>query len=134
MNKNDGATIIVSYTWSQDATRMGSLVQGYNTPEEKLLVDLIIGDLAVMHGLDKEYLSNLVVDHHAHDWSHEPNSGGDSSPFQRENKLFMFNRRFCFFWTKPICNSIPTCNATCGWITSFCWRSDKCTSCVRAFL
>jgi len=31
MNKNEGATIIVSYTWSQDAARMGSLVQGHNT-------------------------------------------------------------------------------------------------------
>jgi len=134
MNKNEGATIIVSYTWSQDAARMGSFVQGHNSPEEKLLVDLIIGDLAVMHSLDKEYLCGLIVDYHAYDWSHEPNSAGDSSPFQRENKLFMFNRRFFFFWTKPIFNSIPTRSAAGGWDTSFCWRSDKCTPCVRAFL
>jgi len=59
---------------------MGSLIQGHDTPEEKLLVDLIIGDLAVMHGLTKEDLYKLIVVYHAYDWSHEPNSAGNSSP------------------------------------------------------
>jgi len=134
MNKDEGATMIVSYSWSQDASRIGSLVQGYNTPEEKLLVDLIIGDLADIHDLDKKYLSGLIVDYHAYDWSQEPHSAGDSSPSQREDKLLMFNRRFFCVWTKPIFKSMATRNGASGWGTSFCWRSDKCTPCVRAFL
>ena len=80
INKSEGATIIASYTWSQDASRLGSLVQGRSTSEESILVDLIIGDLAAMHGLDKKYLSCLVVDWHAYNWADKQNSAGKSSP------------------------------------------------------
>lgn len=60
-------TIIVSYTWSQDASRMGAFVQGETGPPHML--DIILKDLADMHGVkDVIELQELVVDHHAWDW------------------------------------------------------------------
>jgi monoamine oxidase len=71
-----GATMIASYTWAQDAARMGALVQEKGSPADQLLLDLIIGDLAVMHNLDPAYLRSLVIDHQAFDWYNEPNAAG----------------------------------------------------------
>ena len=42
------------------------------------LIDLILGDLAAMHGLNKTALAALVVDYHAWNWYNHENSAGNS--------------------------------------------------------
>ncbi|KDQ10963.1 hypothetical protein BOTBODRAFT_469085 [Botryobasidium botryosum FD-172 SS1] len=63
------AVMIASYTWSQDAQRIASLVNGPSSTDEKLLVELILNDLAVMHGLDPDFLHDELEDFMAWDWS-----------------------------------------------------------------
>ncbi|KAF7972672.1 hypothetical protein HWV62_17218 [Athelia sp. TMB] len=66
INENTGATLIASYTWAEDAVRIGSLA---NSPSELLVVAGIIKDLADMHQMDHDDLANLVEDYKIHDWS-----------------------------------------------------------------
>ncbi|KDQ59033.1 hypothetical protein JAAARDRAFT_192592 [Jaapia argillacea MUCL 33604] len=77
---NDGASIIVSYTWSQDALRFGSFIDRQQTvhlPDEARLLDVILKDLADMHGItDYTYLPKLVDKYHAYHWYSEPNAAG----------------------------------------------------------
>ncbi|KDQ17782.1 hypothetical protein BOTBODRAFT_105219 [Botryobasidium botryosum FD-172 SS1] len=73
------ATMIVSYTWAQDALRFGAFVENDNpgAPEEAILIDTILKDLADMHGIpDYAILPGLMVDHHAHNWYGNEHTGG----------------------------------------------------------
>ncbi|KAF9806840.1 hypothetical protein IEO21_08520 [Rhodonia placenta] len=45
-------TMIVSYTWSQDALRFGALAHGKSPAAARALVDVILRDLADIHGYD----------------------------------------------------------------------------------
>ena len=64
-------TILASYTWSQDASRLGSLIQGPDTAQEKQLINMIFNDLAVLHRVSVKSLTELYVGHHAWDWCHD---------------------------------------------------------------
>jgi monoamine oxidase len=68
MHQNKDATMIVSYTWAQDALRLGALAKGKGTEEEKLLLQLILKDLADMHEIDVGKLSEMMVDYNVHNW------------------------------------------------------------------
>lgn len=76
IGQQTGATMIVSYTWSQDALRLGALIQGRDSTAEAHLIDLILEDLAVMHSIDKAKLRSLVVNYHAFDWYRHEFSAG----------------------------------------------------------
>ena len=74
----DAATMIVSYTWAQDAARFGALCQGKDTPAEKRLIQLILKDLSDMHGYpDTSTLTDLLVDYHAWNWYGNEYSSGE---------------------------------------------------------
>jgi len=80
-NPETPGVLMVSYTWAQDATRMGALVQGsdFKTriyPEERELIDLLFRDLANLHGANEEDLRDLYIDHYAHNWFEDPNANG----------------------------------------------------------
>lgn len=86
-NLHDGAdkpaVLLASYTWAQDATRVGSLVDRQQTPESdgKLveLVELILRNLARLHAEHISYdeIREQYTGHcHAYDWSHDPNTAG----------------------------------------------------------
>ncbi|KAF8602342.1 hypothetical protein BDV93DRAFT_582235 [Ceratobasidium sp. AG-I] len=71
----DSATIIVSYTWAQDALRFGSYIRGEDGPAEQALLAIIFKDLTDMHGIkdaqgnpDYTYLPSIKVEHHAWSW------------------------------------------------------------------
>ncbi|UKZ79119.1 hypothetical protein TrVFT333_006869 [Trichoderma virens FT-333] len=72
------AVLLASYTWSQDATRMGSLLQpGAVHPKEEELVDLILRDLASLHNLAYDDLKKLYIGvHHGFSWSQDPFTAG----------------------------------------------------------
>ncbi|KAI0447287.1 hypothetical protein F4803DRAFT_364707 [Xylaria telfairii] len=70
------AVLLASYTWSQDANRMGSLVNNINEDE---LVELILRDLARLHAQHMTYESiktSFTGIYHAYSWSHDPTTAG----------------------------------------------------------
>ncbi|KAI2464211.1 FAD/NAD(P)-binding domain-containing protein [Annulohypoxylon bovei var. microspora] len=79
-NLQDGndkpAVLLASYTWAQDANRMGSLV---NTTDEEELVELILRDLARLHARHMTYdriKRSFTGTYNAYSWSHDPATAG----------------------------------------------------------
>ncbi len=59
---NTDAVMIASYTWSQDAARVGGLMNGRNTADEQFLIDNILKDLAALHDVTFDFLKNELQD------------------------------------------------------------------------
>jgi monoamine oxidase len=84
------AVLLCSYTWQQDAQRIGSLTSSspnithaQKVVDEANLETLLLRDLARLHRNERQteddiftLISGLYVDHHAHDWSADPNAAG----------------------------------------------------------
>lgn len=65
------AVLIASYTWSQDAQRIGSLVQGPGSNAESVLVDVVLKGLVRLHNkvnITYQYLKDELLEYYAHDW------------------------------------------------------------------
>jgi monoamine oxidase len=75
------AVIIVSYVWWQDASRLGSLLQGRNSPAEQELVETILQDLAVMHDIPYNTLVNELIDYFPWDFYHDQYTRGAFASF-----------------------------------------------------
>jgi monoamine oxidase len=67
--------LLASYTWAQDALRVGSLAQGKDTPADLHLRDITLDNVARLHGVSKEKMGP-VVDHFAHSWYNDEHSRG----------------------------------------------------------
>ena len=74
------STLIASYCWTQDAERMGALMNGDGTGKPELM-DLVLRDLAAVHGVTVKWLEQFYTpgDYFAWDWLHDPLTMG--SPF-----------------------------------------------------
>ncbi len=72
------AVMIASYTWSQDAARVGGLINGRNTVDEQFLIDNILKDLAALHDVTFDFLKNELRDWYAWDWYSDPFTLGES--------------------------------------------------------
>ncbi|KAH8096668.1 hypothetical protein BXZ70DRAFT_896012 [Cristinia sonorae] len=84
------ATIIVSYTWSQDALRLGAY-QGDNEDKKEVLLNAIINDLAAIHGIENPAeLRSLVVGCDIWSWYQDENAVGAFALFgpQQFSKLY----------------------------------------------
>ncbi|KAM5356605.1 hypothetical protein ACJ41O_003251 [Fusarium nematophilum] len=108
---NDGedkpAVLMVSYTWAQDATRIGSLIPKYdknNQPHlDEPLVTLCLQNLAKLWEQEPEapsfdFLRGQYVTHHAWAWSHDPYTGGAFAlfgPGQFSNIYPRFQKIYC---------------------------------------
>ncbi|KAI9686422.1 MAG: hypothetical protein M1822_003767 [Bathelium mastoideum] len=77
--------LLVSYTWSQEAERIGALINEESPAKEDELKKLLFHDLARLHaktGDDAEYqrlydlISDNYLDHYAYDWYKNPRSVG----------------------------------------------------------
>ncbi|CAH0024590.1 unnamed protein product [Clonostachys rhizophaga] len=69
------AVLLCSYTWGQDAQRIGSLCSNNTAHDDKELKRLIIHELARLHAREEfpfeklvEHLEEQYVDHHGYDW------------------------------------------------------------------
>jgi monoamine oxidase len=71
-----GATLIVSYTWGQDALRLGTWAQGQGSEVEKQMLEMVLKDLADMHKTSYSNLVRLVIDHKVYNWYADQYSGG----------------------------------------------------------
>jgi monoamine oxidase len=66
-----GGVLIVSYTWAQDAARMGVLEK-----DTQKLKDLCLSNLAVVHKIPLETLEDDFQDIYIHDWYNDKYSQG----------------------------------------------------------
>jgi hypothetical protein len=97
------AVLLCSYTWQQDAERMGALMSSSNKHEQQLedeveLKDLVLRDLAKMHSSDEmseeevyKMISESYLDHFAHDWTHDPNTSGAFAFFRPQQFSNVWN-------------------------------------------
>lgn len=83
--KDGPGVLLVSYTWSQEAERIGSLIDKLSPANEDELKKLLFHDLARLHaktGDDQQYqhLYDLIqdnyLDHYAYDWYNNPRAVG----------------------------------------------------------
>ncbi|KAJ3528979.1 hypothetical protein NM208_g9962 [Fusarium decemcellulare] len=106
-DKKAPAVLMVSYSWAQDATRMGALIPEYsekNPPHvDEPLVTLCLQNLAKLwSGAPDpptfEFLKEQYITHHAFAWSHDPYTGGAFAlfgPGQYKNVYPAFQKLFC---------------------------------------
>ncbi|EGC33822.1 hypothetical protein DICPUDRAFT_94960 [Dictyostelium purpureum] len=75
-NHVEGASgiLIVSYTWAQDASRIGSLVG--DDGGEKLLIQICMKNLAEVHDIEVSVLNEMLVDFKCWDWYNDNYSMG----------------------------------------------------------
>lgn len=73
------ATMIVSYTWAQDAQRMGTFSKWKDYEEWFTVVFNILHDLEDMHGLSYGSLYRYLKKCHVTDWSKSQHAGGESN-------------------------------------------------------
>lgn len=81
-NLNDGpnnpAVLLCSYTWAQDAQRIGGLIgpDGQGVNEE--LLEVVLRDLARLHSnfITFEQIRDNVIEYNAFDWYADPNTSG----------------------------------------------------------
>ena len=66
-------TLIASYCWTDDADRLGALVDN----DKNFLVDLVLRELADVHNVDLNFLRGQLIGTHAWSWSHDPYTMGE---------------------------------------------------------
>jgi monoamine oxidase len=67
--------MLASYTWAQDAQRLGGLAQGKDTDADKRLVDLTLQNLSQLHGVPVDKFGPLL-DHYAYNWHNDEYARG----------------------------------------------------------
>lgn len=89
----DSSILLCSYTWSQDASRIGSLIARRSPEDETELRELMFDNLARLHLKNfqshwpdpdnrpnltqvRRIISGAYVSHHAFSWSHDPFTSG----------------------------------------------------------
>ncbi|SCN91547.1 related to L-amino-acid oxidase [Fusarium fujikuroi] len=77
------AVLLCSYTWGQDAQRIGALCSNNTTQDDAELKRLIIHDLARLHAriefpFEKlvTFLEDQYIDHHGYDWYRDQHMSG----------------------------------------------------------
>jgi len=106
------AVLLCSFTWSQDAERLGALMSSLpegpdhlghaarNADDDRLgLPDLLFRELARMHtpdGGNEEAIYGLIkdnyVDHFSHDWTHDRNTPAAFAYFRPQQFTNMWNK------------------------------------------
>ncbi|KAJ4403097.1 hypothetical protein N0V85_005169 [Neurospora sp. IMI 360204] len=114
---NDGpdkpAVLMVSYSWAQDATRMGALVPDYtktNPSKDDEVVSVCLNALVKLFSkadpktttvpmpITLDFLRSQYVTHHAFAWSHDPLQGGAFAlfgPGQFKDLYPAFQKVYC---------------------------------------
>ncbi|KAF5563235.1 amino-acid oxidase [Fusarium napiforme] len=82
------AVLLCSYTWCQDAQRIGALCSNNTTQDDAELKRLVIHDLARLHAryeypFEKlvKFLESQYIDHHGCDWYRDQHMSGASAYF-----------------------------------------------------
>jgi monoamine oxidase len=67
-NNNKTNCMIASYNGMQDSQRIGGLMKGKDTAEERIMLELVMRDLAAVHNVDVEKLWDEFEDYHPWDF------------------------------------------------------------------
>ncbi|KAK4163712.1 hypothetical protein QBC43DRAFT_344953 [Cladorrhinum sp. PSN259] len=99
--EDEPAVLLVSYTWQQDAERIGALISRSSPENEEELKLLLLRELARLHATSAEEEASLYeiiscsyLDHYAHNWSTDPNTAGAFAFFRAQ--------QFSTLWPKII--------------------------------
>jgi len=65
-------TLIASYCWTEDATRLGALID----KDDAALLNLVLRDLADIHNVTVDFLRSELIGSKAWDWSNDPYTMG----------------------------------------------------------
>lgn len=81
--KDQSAVLLCSYTWAQDADRMGSLISRSSPSSEDELREVLIHNLTLLHAEDntkyaavRGTIEGAYETHHAYDWNQDPHTAG----------------------------------------------------------
>lgn len=77
-------TMIASYVWNQDALRLGAYLNPHNPTTQApaqpegaaALVEVLLRDLAELHGVTYDFLKGEFLGYHAYDWYDSAYSNG----------------------------------------------------------
>ncbi|KAH7183328.1 uncharacterized protein B0J16DRAFT_289896 [Fusarium flagelliforme] len=92
------AVLMVSYSWAQDATRMGALIPDYSKQKpciDDTVVKQSFQDLVRLWSesdptITVDFLTNQYVTHHAYAWSHDLYTGGAFALFGPGQFKYMY--------------------------------------------
>jgi monoamine oxidase len=92
------AVLMVSYSWAQDATRMGALIPDYSKQKpciDDTVVKQSFQDLVRLWSksdstITVDFLTDQYVTHHAYAWSHDPYTGGAFALFGPGQFKYMY--------------------------------------------
>ncbi|KAI9695361.1 MAG: hypothetical protein M1836_006481 [Candelina mexicana] len=79
---DEPAVLLCSYTWEQDASRMGSMIAKKSPEDEEVLKEVLFHNLALLHSKEDTYdkvyatIKGNYITHHAFDWYHDQHSAG----------------------------------------------------------
>jgi hypothetical protein len=76
------AVLLCSYTWTQDADRLASLIHRSSPAGEDELRDLLLRGLARLHSKTFEEIRPLYITHHAWAWYQDPWTTGAYASFE----------------------------------------------------
>jgi monoamine oxidase len=65
-------TLIASYCWTEDASRLGALID----KGDVVLLELVLKELAVIHNVSVDFLRGQLIDCKGWSWSHDPYTMG----------------------------------------------------------
>lgn len=101
VEKDEPAVLLVSYTWQQDAERIGAIISRESPAKEEELKELLLRELARLHSDTPEEEARLYSiiqrsyqDHYSHDWSQDANTAGAFAFFRAQ--------QFSTLWPKII--------------------------------
>ncbi|KAF6745152.1 hypothetical protein DFP72DRAFT_1077748 [Ephemerocybe angulata] len=80
--------LIASYCWTNDAEKLGNLI---GTGVDKLLDDLVLRNLATVHGVDVEFLRKQHVKTYSWNWNHNAWTGGAFAFFGPGQYDYLYN-------------------------------------------
>lgn len=140
-NPNGPSVLLCSYSWGQDAQKIGSLISRDSPNGEEQLKSVLLHNLALLHANEEkpydELLSELendYVTHHAWDWYHDDNSMLFSFDHLLDTLLIIANysdcsvRSFRLFRSSAILQHVARDHqAGRLWSTVLCWRSSICS-------
>ncbi|KAG1869404.1 hypothetical protein DFJ58DRAFT_855718 [Suillus subalutaceus] len=113
--------LIASYCWSNDAERLGALINTSKIEYEEQLKELVLRNLAEVHNVDYSFLLDQYVDMHAWDWSDDPLMGanaffgpGDFQALYTSLTVPNANKRLHF--AGEAISTRHTGNVTCRWV------------------
>jgi len=69
-------TLIASYCWTEDASRMGALIVNGDTDQDQLLTELVLKELVDIHNIDYQTLKDDLIGYHGWNWGADPYTMG----------------------------------------------------------